>query len=82
MSLIIVKSEFHQLIDSIEDKDLLVQFMEALQHSATRKEGELWKTLTETQQEKVLKSYDESLNEENLISAETIAQKHQKWLTK
>lgn len=82
MSITIVKTEFHQLIDQVQDKELLLLFKEALQYSSSRKEGELWKTLSKQQKDSVLESYEESLNKDNLIPLEDLHQKHKKWLTK
>ena len=58
MSVTTIKSKFHQLIDTIEDKEILLQFMEAIQHTATQKESKLWKSLTNTQKTKVMESYE------------------------
>lgn len=82
MSLNTIKYEFHQLIDTIQDKDLLSQFLEAMQYSTSQKEGTLWRSLTNSEQEKVMLSYEESLDKDKLISLEEVAKKHQKWLTK
>ena len=82
MSLNTLKYEFHQLIDTIQDKDLLQQFLEAMQYSTSQKEGTLWRSLTENQQEKVMLSYEESLDKDKLIPLDEVAKKHQKWLTK
>ncbi len=82
MSITIVKSKFHELIDNIEDKDLLLQFLEAMEYSSNRKPGELWSTLNTQQKSSVLTSYEQSLDKSNLIPLDKVAEKHQKWLTK
>ena len=82
MSITIVKSKFHELIDKIEDKDLLLQFFEAMEYSSNREPGELWKSLNVNQQSSVLTSYEQSLDKANLIPLDKVAEKHQKWLTK
>ena len=82
MNLTVIKSNFHQLIDTIQDKELLLQFLGAMEYSSSRKKGELWNSLTQKQKENVLASYEESFDEENLISMDIVAEKHKKWLTK
>ena len=37
MSITTIKSKFHQFIDTIEDKEVLLQFMEVIQYTATQK---------------------------------------------
>lgn len=82
MSITNLKSKFHQLIDTIEDKEVLLQFMEAIQYAAIQKEGSLWKTLTNTQKSSVMESYEQSLDTDNLIPLEQLNKKYKKWLTK
>lgn len=82
MTLTVLKKNFHELIDTVENKELLDQFYKALAFSALRKEGELWNSLTDTQRKKVLASYKESENKANLINHEQVMKKYSKWLTK
>ena len=82
MSIAVIRSEFHQLIDSIQDRELLQEYLEALRRSLNREGGELWFSLTQEQKNRVLSSFEESKHEENLISMEKMTQKHKKWLTK
>lgn len=78
MSIAIIRSEFHQLIDNIQDKELLQDYLEALRRNLNKEGGELWISLTEEQQSRVLSSFEESKKEENLISMTTMIQKHKR----
>ncbi len=81
MSSTAIKSNFHKLIDKIENESLLKQFYQALLFS-TNKEGKLWNTLTKKEQEELLISYEESLDENNLIALSDVKEKYKKWLSK
>lgn len=81
MSSTAIKSNFHKIIDKIENESLLKQFYQALLFS-TNKEGKLWNALTKKEQEELLASYEESLDEKNLIPLSEVKQKYKKWLSK
>ncbi len=76
-----VRSHFHKLIDRIENEELLARLYEALSNS-TRSESKLWKSLSREEHEEVLKAFEESENEENLVSHRVVREKYKKWLTK
>ncbi len=62
----------NNLVNSIEDMDLLESLYEMLKSHKTIKPGELWNSLTQEQKDEVLKAYEESEDEENLIPMEKI----------
>ncbi len=78
MKLAELKSDFHELIDKINDPELLVQFYGAISQSV-KAENSLWASLSKEQQKQVLEAYDESEDEENLISLADIKLKYDKW---
>ncbi len=75
MSTTAIKSNFHKLIDKIENENLLKQFYQALL-SSTRKKGELWNSLTKEEQEDLLLSYEESFDETNHIPYDEVKKKY------
>jgi hypothetical protein len=82
MTLTVLKKNFHNLIDKVENKELLDRFYKALSFSASRKEGFLFDKLTENEKKILLKTHKESGDKKNLISHEKAMQKYSKWLTR
>ncbi len=81
MSTTAIKSNFHKLIDKIDNENLLRQFYQALL-SSTRKERKLWDSLTKEEQEDLLLSYEESFDEKNLIQWNDVKEEYKKWPSK
>jgi hypothetical protein len=69
-----LKSEFHSLIDQIEDPGVLEQFYDALSNS-TKPGNSLWESLSAEQQQGVLAAYEESEDEANLVPLSAIKSK-------
>jgi len=80
MNTIELKKNFHLLIDSIDNENLLINFYDLIKKRSSTKEGQLWSRLTKAEQEELLLSLDESDNPENLVSHEDMVTKHKKWL--
>jgi hypothetical protein len=78
MKIEVLKSEFHELIDQIDNPEILVQFYDAISRSVTS-ENSLWKSLSKEQQQEVLIAYEESEDESNLISLSAIKSKFKEW---
>ncbi len=74
MKIEVLKSEFHELIDRINDPAILTQFYDAISQ-AVNSEGSLWNSLTSDQQQQVLEAYEESEDESNLIPLSVIRSK-------
>lgn len=68
MSTVELKSNMHALIDRIESDELLQSVYDFLLIKERSKPGKLWESLTEEQKKEVLLAYEESENEENIIS--------------
>ena len=75
-----IKTNFHQLIDEIDNEPLLMKFYDLLIKSRVQKEGELWNQLSEEQQNELLLAESESQYQKNLLDQKTQKAKHRKWL--
>ena len=75
-----LKKDFHNLIDSIDNVNLLSDFYDLIKKRISSKEGQLWNKLTLKEQQELLMSLEESKDPENLISHEEMKKKHKKWL--
>jgi hypothetical protein len=80
MNTIELKKNFHILIDSIDNENLLISFYDLIKKRSSTKEGQLWCRLTKAEQEELLMAFEESDNPENLISHDEMVTKHKKWL--
>ena len=72
-----IKDDLHSLIDKIDNNELLEMVYELL--DSRSREGELIKSLSEEQKKELYQSYDESLDESNLIDLDKLRAKHSKW---
>lgn len=80
MNTIEIKKNFHHLIDSIDNENLLLHFYDLIKRRYSGKEGQLWTKLSKQEQEELLLAVKESENPENLISHKEMNEKHKKWL--
>lgn len=76
------KEEFHKLIDTIEDEQVLKGYFELIQKLNTQESGKLWGSLTDEQKNELIISYEESHDPEHLISHDHVKNQHDKWLKK
>ena len=74
MKLAELKSEFHSLIDQIQNPEILEQFYDALSNS-TKPHNSLWESLNAEQQQGVLTAFEESEDEANLVPLSEIRSK-------
>lgn len=70
-----LKSDLHKILDRIESEQLLRTIYDFLKQSENAEEGQIWKTLTEEQKAEVYLSYEESQDDQKLISWEDIKKK-------
>ncbi|MEI6141919.1 MAG: hypothetical protein WCP85_21790 [Mariniphaga sp.] len=68
MDTIELKRNFHLLIDSIDNENLLINFYEIIKKRSSQKDGQLWNRLNDFDKEELITAYDESQDPENLIS--------------
>ncbi len=80
MTTIEIRKNFHSLIDSIDNENLLLFFYDMMKRKSSSKEGQLWNKLSRDQKEELLLSNKESEDPSNLISHEEMKNKHKKWL--
>lgn len=79
MKTIELKNNIHNLIDSINNKNLLLNLYQILKNR-TNKDGDLWKRLTIEEKEELISAFEESKDDYNLISNEEMEKKLKKWL--
>ena len=80
MNALEIKTNFHHLIDQINNEHLLIKLYRIMEQASSTAEGQLWSRLTEAEQIELLKIEQEVLSDSNLISNEQMQTKHQKWL--
>jgi len=80
MTTIEIKSNFHKLIDNIENENILTKFYEIMLNAKAMKEESLWTSLTQKEQEELLEIEKESQDPANLIDHSEMKSKHKKWL--
>lgn len=80
MTTIELKSNFHKLIDNINNDSLLSKFYDILSRVKESKEGLLWGRLSQAEQEELIMIEKESQNSDNLIHHSEMIKKHKKWL--
>ena len=80
MNPIELENKFHLLIESIDNENLRNNFYDILKRISNVEEGHLWNRLSKDEREELLLAFEESENQENLISQEEMTKKHQKWL--
>jgi len=80
MTTIEIRKNFHSLIDSIDNENILLLFYNLMKRKSTSKEGQIWNRLSNDQKQELLLSAQESDNPDNLISQEDFINNHKKWL--
>jgi hypothetical protein len=75
-----LKSNFHQLIDSIDNERILSKFFGLMSKMKDSKDGKLWSRLSKEEQEELVLSEIESEDPGNLIEHSLVQKKHNKWL--
>lgn len=75
-----VKSNFHQLIDRIEDEAVLHELYQMLLNYQQKKEsGDFWDSMTDEQKQELEQALAESESDENLISHQDVMNRARKW---
>ena len=82
MSIIEVRNRFHALIEEVENPQLLQKFLDILSTTAHDKNSKLLSSLSEVEKNDLIKSYEESKDEGNLIAHEEVMNKYSKWRKK
>lgn len=80
MSATDLRKNFHILIDSIDNDNLLLKLYEFIQRRVTAKDGTLWSRLTIEEQEELIHTVEECENPDYLINHKEMKKKHRQWL--
>jgi hypothetical protein len=80
MTKVELKNNFHHLIDSIDNENLLQKFYELMLRKRSIKDGTLWGRLSRDEIDELLISDSECEDPENLIPHKDMKQKYNKWL--
>ena len=80
MNAVEIKNSFHKLIDEIDNEIILSKFYNLLERASLSEDGSLWEKLSNDEKEELLKIDEESNSNKNLISFQSIKDKHKKWL--
>ncbi len=75
METVELKSSIHKIIDRIQSEQLLQTLYDFLRVHESSKSGQLWNSLTEDQKQEVLLAFEESENEDNLVSRDQVFKK-------
>jgi len=77
-----IKSEFHKLIDEFDDKNVLVNFYEAiLEYRKKDKSVDIIDDLSERQKQRLMDSIEQA-DKGNTMSNAEVKDEIQKWITK
>jgi hypothetical protein len=80
MNTLEIKTNFHHLIDQLNNEELLIKFYRIMEQASTTADGQLWNRLTSDEQMELLKIEREAQSDLDFMSNEQMQTKHQKWL--
>ena len=80
MNALEIKTNFHHLIDQLNNEELLIKLYRIMEQASTTTDGQLWNRLTSDEQMELLKIEREAQSDLDLISSEQMQAKHKKWL--
>lgn len=80
MNTLELKSNFHKLIDNIDNENILSSFYGMMSSANDHKEGSLWARLSPEERQELIEIEKETQNDDNLISHSDIKEKHRRWL--
>ena len=81
MNTLEIRTNFHHLIDQINNEHLLIKLYHIMEQASSTADGQLWDKLSEDEQLELLKIEQEVQPDSDfLIPNEQMQTKHQKWL--
>ena len=80
MNTLALKSNFHKLIDDINNESILNSFYEIMSNAKDHTEGSLWSRLSAEDKQDLIETEKESHHLDNLIPHSEMKTKHNKWL--
>ena len=76
----LVKDKLHKIINETEDNQKLEVFLCLIESLNTNQNGQLFQSLSKLQKEELNLAYQQSFDDSNLISHESVREDHSKWL--
>lgn len=70
-----IKTDLHKVIDELDDKKLLERFYQEI-ITLVSNSKKIWSKLSKKQQQDVLKSFEESKNQNNLVNHDSVMNKY------
>jgi len=80
MNALEIKTNFHHLIDQLNNEELLIKFYRIMEQASSTTEGQLLNRLSGDEQMELLKIEEKAQADLDLISSEQMQIKHKKWL--
>ena len=80
MATIDIKTNFHKLIEHINNDKILTLFYDILENASKVKDGQLWNQLSDEERQELLRIDLETDDEKELIPHSKVQEKHRKWL--
>ena len=80
MDAIEIKTNFHHLIDRINNEHLLIKLYHIMEQASSTTDGQLWSKLSEEEKIELLNIEQEVQSDVNMIDNEQMQEKHKKWL--
>jgi hypothetical protein len=75
----LLKLNFHELIDKIENDEFLFKFYEIMENANNCEAGSLWNKLSDSEKQELI-NIEKDSHSENLIHHSVIQEKYKKWL--
>jgi hypothetical protein len=80
MNTLELRTNFHNLIDSINNDRILSKFYSIMVSTKENNDGILWARLSKEEQDELIQADIDSYDPMNLIPQNEIMEKHKKWL--
>jgi hypothetical protein len=80
MNTLELRTNFHNLIDSINNDRILSKFYTIMVRTKESSDGILWARLSKEEQDELIQADIDSYDPMNLIPQNEIMEKHKKWL--
>lgn len=82
MSITELKQVCHVLVEQIDDKKVLEDFVESIKNYNESSSVDFWNELTESQKKDLEEAWIESEDESNLISHDEVMKQAREWIKK
>lgn len=75
-----IKQNIYDLLDSIQDEAVLLDFYNILEFQAKDKSELSWEILTKEQKDKILMSHSQTKDPNKIIDSDNFKKRYNKWL--